>query len=388
MKYKFSSCEKIAFHDIAVHENRAWFCNIGYNALFQMDILTGKLKLLDFFPDDNFERLELYAPIAYLDNKLYIGPRNGDHILIYDLEKSSFTTMDIDFEKYGEKNNYNIFSHVEVIHKKVYFFPGRFRAIVELDPVSQAISYIDNWYEELSEGFFEQEDKRIIFQNIHIDAAGNCILPCWKSQETVILNVCSREYEILRPMQKSNVSLSDAVEIEGNIIFSYKDERGVGDYKSKNLVALNDAELKYTQGLFLAAYKGWLYIVPMYGNAVVRCLSTTGTKEYIYRFPESISPAAEWIPYKNNSLFQKVIENNRLAIFSVFDEKFIIVEMETGQVQNLEICLDDEDKRKIQNYLYTFMSANTIYETECFDLKDFIAIIDTVKEQEDYCENT
>ena len=372
MNYKMYNWKDIAFHDIAVNKDRAWFCNIGYNALFQIDLLTGKLKLLDFFPNDSLQCMELYSPIAYLENKLYIGPRNGNSLLIYDLDRSSFVTVDLDFEKYGEKKNYNSFSRAETIRGKVYFFPGRFHAIVELDPASGSVSYIDNWYSSL-----EPMDKKMIFNNVHIGAEGNCLLPCWRSQDIVKLNVCSREYEILRPFQKPYAPLSDAVEIKDNIMFSYKDERGVGDYRNKNFISLNDMDFKYTGGMFFGAYEDWLYIVPMYGNAIMRYQCTTGTSERIYTFPDSISAATRWIPYKNSTLVQKVVENTRLAIFSVFDGKLILVDMETGNIQDVEFFLNNEDKLRIQNYLYAFMSTNSILETEHFGLNDFIEIIKT-----------
>lgn len=376
MKNKEYDREHIAFLDIAIFENTAWFCNIGYNALFQLDLSTGIVKLLDFFPNDRYLYKEIYSPIAYLENKLYIAPKKGKELLIYDLQNSCFTSIELDLEKYGEEKNYNLFNHIDIIQGKVYLFPGRFHAIVEFDPSSQIISYIDDgWYEELSKRFRTEESCKMIFHDIHIDEKGDCFLPCWKSRDILKINVCTRKYEILTRLPEVDNSLSDAVELNGKILFSYKDEGGIWSNHNQNILTMKKLQFTYTGGLFFNTYKEWLYVIPLFGEAIIRYNFITRKCEEIYKFPEKKTAKNRWIPYKSNTLCRKKIAVNQLAIYSSFDGRLILADMDMGQTQIVELKLNEQDEKTIEQYFYSLVPRYIVRERVQFNLKDFISVV-------------
>lgn len=372
--------DRIAFLDMAIYENTAWFCNLAYNALFQMDLITGRIELLNFFPGDSFTAQELYSPIAYWDNKLYIAPINAGCLQIYELREGAFTSIELDLEQYGDEFNGYLFRNAAVIQGNLYFFPGKFHAIVELEPCSLKVSYIDNWYQDLCDGFLEEEKNRIIFSNVHTDAAGNCILPCWRSQEILKINVCSGKYEILRKKLQSDAALADAIEIGDDVLASHKNGKEIFSFFGEASIVIDDNAItdKYadTKAPFFIRYGEWLYIIPaLSGEAILRYHLVTGATECVYLFPMERSEKSRWIPYKGNILMQKRISEDRLAVYSVRDGKLLLIKMGTAEVWAIEPKLEDRDVEKVRKHFCHFLSDEPRMESGEFRLDEFLTLI-------------
>lgn len=372
--------DNIAFHDIAVHGSQGWFCNIGYNALFQIDLRTGKTRLLEFFSDDYSGCKEIYAPIVYYNEKLYIAPRNGKHLCIYDIINKKFTLLDIDIEKYGDNQNFNLFNRVEVINDKIYFFPGRFHAIIELNPNSNKISYIDNWYDEISKDFCYDNINQMIIHNIHYDAEGNCLLPCWRNTKIIKINVCTLKYEIIAVKCEDEASLSDAVEIGEEIFFSLKNNKGIYTMDNKISVYANASSCKYSGGLFLDIYKDWLLMIPLFGDAIVRHNLKSNENEILYKFPDKRCSKCEWVPYKNNTFCHKKITDDKMIVFSSLDGKIILIRLKTGSAEALKIQLDLNSKMKIEEHFNELITKEGIFESALFGVENFLELVCDLKD--------
>lgn len=366
---------KIAFHDIAVKERDGWFCNIGYNALFHINIETGITTLVKFLPYEEAEKKELYAPIVYYKEKLYIAPRNGGYILQYDLKEEVFIKKKLDVQKYGGEDNYNLFNGTAIIDGKIYFFPGRFRAIVRIDEEDLSISYIDKWYEELAPSFFVHENGKFIFHQIHVDVDGCVLMPCWQSSKVVDMDLLSGTFNMIDCGAVSkDVAISDMVKIEGEYWFSLKDGAGIWCYKGDDRLYHVTAEqlgISYTGGCFLKVYKKWIYIIPFSGGAIVRYNVETKKQELIYEFPEQIDQKQKWLLYKNNVCCAKMIDEKTLLIYQNYNRKIILIDMNTSLTTELDICLNENVKSGFGRHAIVLADSKIVEKKEqC--LRDFI----------------
>ena len=318
---------RIAFHDIAVEGSDGWFCNIGYNALFHINIETGMTTLVSFLPYENNEKKELYAPIIYYKEKLYIAPRNGSYVIQYDLKEDIFIKKNLDVPKYGEEENNHLFNGTAIIDDKIYFFPGRFHAIIRICVEDFSISYSDDWYEELVPFFYVHEKGKFIFHQVHYNACGKVLMPCWRSSKAVDMDLLSGTFNLFDCGDMSNgVALSDMVEIEDEYWFSRKDGSGIWCVKSDNKILHVTAEqlgISYAGGCFLKVYKKWLYIIPFCGGAVVRYNTESNYCEIVHEFPKQMDISQKWLLYKNNACCAKIISEKMLLIYQNYNRKII-----------------------------------------------------------------
>lgn len=369
------TAKDIGFNNIALNKDKGWFHNIGYNAVFEIDLATGKLRPEAFMPEEKWGIRELFGAIAYYDDKLYLAPRNTDRLCIYDLKKQEPVFIDLDMERYGDNKKSHLISQVEVIGKHVYFFPGRFQAIVKLNPTDFSLEYIDSWHGELSANWGEDKENEEIFNRCHVRDGGWCILPCWKANVILKINVLCGEYSIIE--SGIDGELSDAVEMEDKYIGAFKGSKSLYEISNKGTIEL-PLELEKDEGCYLCKYGSNVCIIPWMGTRMDIYDLHTYEKKMSYKFPDTVSDSQRWIKDKNTSLCNEQIDGHRLVLYGSRSGEILFVDMAECSVRSIAPTMDDETEKSIEERVSELFVKTAFRERMDYRLNDFLETLNTL----------
>lgn len=156
------------FHDGGQH---FWFSANNVNGLFRMDKQIWKAKFMGSFPGEPaFGRG--YSFIAENDGKLYFAPFETDSIGIFDIEKNTFSKIEISeptrtaFVKYNPMIK---FSFAAAYKDWVFFFPFTYPAIIRLNTKTGELEYLDEWVTSLIKSI--SADNAYYFGEGHVSGA-------------------------------------------------------------------------------------------------------------------------------------------------------------------------------------------------------------------------
>ena len=368
--------KNIAFHDITVHEGKGWFYNIGYNAIFQIDLETGELKPEAFLPENELEPRELFAGIVYFDDKLYLAPLKSKRLCIYDLRKKEFSFIDLDNERYGPKGKW-LFFRGAAIDNNIYFFPRRFHAIVKLNPADNSLKYIDCWYRELTTKRGEDREQFATFFNVSVENDGWCVLACQKSNMILRLNVLSEEFSIIE--SGFDGELFDAVGAAGKYIGAFADNPSlykISDHSTRKipLEPGNDRD----KNIFLDGSN--ICTISKFGNQICIYDLNTHEKKMLYEFSDVAKDSQKWLSYvKPTTLCNVKIDEHRIVSYSTRSGEILIIDMEKCSVTSMVPVMDDETEKAIDKYLLKlFGESALLLEQPHYGLKDFLGTLDRI----------
>ena len=367
--------KNIAFKNIAINEKKGWFFNIGYNAIFQIDLVTGQLKLEAFVPEESLGVRELFGAVAYFNEKLYLAPWKDERICIYDLGKHKFDFVDLDLERYGEMNNFNLFYQAEVIDNNIYFFPGRFHAIVKLNPVDNSLEYINSWYEELSAIWNEDKSNKVIFNKIRVENAGWCTMACCRSNVILRINMLGGEFSIIE--SGIDGEFSDAVKFEEKYIGSFKNSGLLYEISNKGAVEI-PLELESVSGHYIHKDDSNICLIPYFEKKFDIYDLNTYKKKLSYEFPDVISDSQKWVPYSNTSLCNRKIDAHRIISYSNYSGEILIIDMSECSVSSIVPTMDAETEKIIKEHLYGLFRKTLFLERLDYGLKDFFETLNAV----------
>ena len=78
--------ERISCHNYIIANGYAYFSNWFYNAMFKVEIATGKTTFLGIFEDEAISERNIHCELFLRDEKIYFCPgRRGRHVHIYNL---------------------------------------------------------------------------------------------------------------------------------------------------------------------------------------------------------------------------------------------------------------------------------------------------------------
>lgn len=370
--------ENIAFHDITVNENKAWFYNIGYDAIFELDLDTGALQLEYFLPEFTQEQ-ERFAYLAYYNNKLYLAPRRDTRICIYNFEDKSYTYIELDLDKYGYSNgdNINLFSKVYVFKDSIYFFPGRFHSIVKLNPEDNSLSYLDAWYDNIKKYILPDKEKFVIFNNIHINKNGCCILASWTSNFILEYDLENNNYSIKKTNLKD--AFSDSLKLENTFYCMLKNSGNIyklSENRQSMILCSTENDVIYS----MYDFEKKICIVPRIGkNLLIFDLDSERFK-VIKKFENDILKN-NWNCYTNRILCAKKLDNNTLFLFENYTKEILIINVDTQEIRSLKMTIDEASMENIKKYKNIMIANNVdkLFETNVFNENKYYKADDFIK---------
>ncbi|MGN0429847.1 MAG: hypothetical protein ACI4E2_07290 [Acetatifactor sp.] len=362
------NARNIAFLDIVVHGKYGWFFNVDYNAIFKINLVDNSVELEAMLPDRFFGEKEAYAGIEYYNGKLYLAPRSDRRLCVYCLNEKTFSFFNLELEKYGEENNYNLFSAVKAIGGNIYFFPGRFRTIVKMNPVEFSIEYIDYGYNEISRFWDSEKGNLLIFNRVHF-YGNRCVMPCWRTN-------CIVEFDCAENKFRHNQiecagELADAILDGGQYVCSFKDKNYVVRFNpdENKVVELFSTESK--KGNFLFSHGKNIYVIPLYGRYIEMFIQDTQEKSIVFEYPAKIDDKQTWLKYQNCSLCNKLFED-KLIMYSNRLGEIVTIYLDANSYKTNVISLNQEDETKILNEIKNMYLNQNVFESESYGLNDFL----------------
>ncbi len=155
-----------------------WFPNLYFNALIKLNKSTGRIKIVDKFPNYEVGCSWLYSTVCYVAGYLVFIPNNSEEIVSYHIEKQKFISVALDSEFIGLKKKY--FVNAYVYKHYVYMFPTGAGCIVRYNVLEHTVKYLENCISELihkmPESFycfyqqFDMIDEKIYFPFLDVNA--------------------------------------------------------------------------------------------------------------------------------------------------------------------------------------------------------------------------
>lgn len=136
----FNSQTEVKFLSIYVEENQGWFSATYFNALFCVDLLTGKTEYIGYFPKE--EAIDAYRNIVPHNQYLFFIPYYGSTLGIYDKNTKNIITIAIPADILNKLCNCR-FSFAYVYGDCLYMYGKNSAIIVEYNIISQSFTLID-----------------------------------------------------------------------------------------------------------------------------------------------------------------------------------------------------------------------------------------------------
>lgn len=124
-------------------DDEIWFPNLNFNALMKINKLTGRLKIVDKFPNYGAIQRSLYSTICHVNRYLVFVPCESREIVSYDMETRKFTSVSLE-EKVIKERRFPYFINAYVYGNYVYLFPTGATCIVRYDTNKQSIKCLEN----------------------------------------------------------------------------------------------------------------------------------------------------------------------------------------------------------------------------------------------------
>lgn len=126
----------------------AYAASMDYNALFEVDMLTGDCKYIRMF-NERYEKKRLFTTAYKVGEKIYFIPSSADRIAIYkpkenhlyEIEIDSVNKLDHKFYKSNAKFNGGI-----IKDNFLYLTPCTYPAIIRINANNDEIDYFGGWF--------------------------------------------------------------------------------------------------------------------------------------------------------------------------------------------------------------------------------------------------
>lgn len=147
----------ICFNKSILVNGYEYFSNYSGNGICRIKEGENQAELIDIFPDEKIDEVNLFSGIHYYNDNLFFVPSRASNIFIYNLKNGVFSKIRLNNEyqnhKYYKENHK--FESSFLIGNNIYMFGCTFPAIVKLNMDTLEVIYIDIGIEgDFSKGFF------------------------------------------------------------------------------------------------------------------------------------------------------------------------------------------------------------------------------------------
>lgn len=350
----------LAFVDMALEGDEAWFVNNRYQALCKMNMETGEAHVVSRIPETKIGHINLYSYIYKRGTKLYLTPLHTDALCIYDINNHTFQKI------YFPNSKLNNFIDMSFVDGEIILKPCGYDGIIRYNEKNGTWRCIDGFiteYEKLCE-VYDDTIPKFIGRWKEYD---KCLyMPCLQCNYVLVFNLMYNTWKYYEVGKKEN---------------SYRDIEKIGDefwllpYKSNSIVKWNikvgtaeEYDTNIIQGRENNNMKtekfGWwgrideeLIAIPWLGNYIVRVDTGLDIIEVMTANEElhiSDRKFKRWAGYCNFDLVLPY--DNKLLLKSTYDESVLIAEIENDElkiIKKIPIRLSKEDFRQIceKNYI-------------------------------------
>lgn len=372
------------FYDIACKDSTAWYCDSYHNSLMELDMERQEISLKTFLPlpSERYAANNVYGGIVYAHNKLFIAPRDGTSICVYDLGSGNLQELPLNLDGW-EKDEYgNFFGEAFRYGDYVFLSPGRYRAFLKINIYTLDIEEITGWYQEIAP--YIKEPRRVIFSGSAV-VDHTAYFSFWQGNYVFELDLLSNRVQ-WHKVGGNDEPLADIC-YDGKYFWLalrekpciWRWEMQSGEWKSfQNVPAGAEFDLGYK---YLLSWEDSLYAIPLYGNMLVQINKKSGEACKacdLRREPLQEVMLCPWT--KNNCLCAKQLDDRRALIYSVPDANVIILDLraETSVAFPLRISKETDLQKIVHNESVLFYTGNKGKfwgENKFFGLDDYLTLL-------------
>ena len=134
-------------HDFILKNGIIYFSTLNYNGLYTYDLKNEKLNFIAHFPNERIDKRHIHGATVCVNQKVYFIPMNGCYIGVYDIKKNK--VYNIALNKIPQEI-YSKFYGAIVRENKIILIPCRVHYIVEIDVITEEITYYEEWFKLLN----------------------------------------------------------------------------------------------------------------------------------------------------------------------------------------------------------------------------------------------
>lgn len=338
-----------------------WCMAGGFNAFFQIDIISGQINYLGEVPNEKIQKARLYSDIQQYEDKLIFVPMAAEDIAIYNIKENKFIKI-----KLKQPNNINNlyktdykFSKCFIFKSYAYFFSVSFPAIVKLNLINYELQYIDDWVKR----FCNKEIKReqVYFRNAY-KKEGRVYLPSCCNNQVVEFEL-EQERFYYHEVGKRSESFSDIVFSKDKIYISKLDggemlilDKGnwdeIGRIYTGTTMPVSISMQEYNDKIFYFPVNLSEIVIVEDGNKIRKCdlkMNIKGNKVFkiIYDMPDCY-----FITEKEFDLIKFSVESEKIV------KKKLLID-------------NDTIKDKLQKYLLSYI----ILGENFLSIKSWVSLI-------------
>ena len=308
-----------------LHEKKAWFYNYTYGAIFELDLNSHTIELLWKDEDVSFWLKNQYGGGVWHNNKLYFAPREANRILVYDLLEKSVSYIDFDYTLVNNKQFHNKFVDAIEYNDCIYFFPGRFKAIVKLDTRSFQISFISDWIDMIGG---QGDASKVYFSVVKHIGGGIFMLPCWQLNAYIQFDANKEQCEI---QAIGEGEISDLLFVDNEIWIANKNEPYIDIY-SKDLILKKHINVNCNAAMgkggcrHIFEVNNRIFVIPFCGDAMIEICNHGEYINKVFQFPTSFTEYM-WEVSR--------VDKNTFAL-EISDDRAIIYECRKGEILHID----------------------------------------------------
>lgn len=258
----------VSFFDICFDENYGWFCDAYTSILYKLDLLTNIITVEAAIPV--YKNMQ-YGFIAKWNDLLVLAPRAATQIMVYHIKENVFREIELEIDRIGEKEVFNLFSGVHIFDDSAYLIPGRFPAIVRLDLHTFGVEYFGLWHEKLINRIENYDEKKVLFARCNCVFNGKILLPCWQGNIVLEFKFDTGESRVIE-FPKIHDDLS-GMYVRGRELFLASKLNHMifrCDLDGNVFEQIEFGELGETGISFILDCSGKTIIVPIYGPRIIQ----------------------------------------------------------------------------------------------------------------------
>lgn len=136
--------------------NDIWFPNLYFNALIKINKLTGRIELIEKFPNYEVGETWLYAAACLVNEYLVFTPFRSEEIVSYNIRTKEFVSVPLNLSRIGKQERY--FAGTYVYGNYVYMFPVEANCMIRFDAGHNVIQYLDVGLSNALRDFHRKEE--------------------------------------------------------------------------------------------------------------------------------------------------------------------------------------------------------------------------------------
>jgi hypothetical protein len=208
-----------------------------------------------------------------------------------------------------------------------------------------------------------------MFNDVLNGENANVILPCWRSNVIVKMDMFSQKYEVIDSGLDGDIS--GLIVCGDSYIVAKKDGKKIYRIKDGAIEELQ-VEVENDGGFFLYSDGKRFCAIPKFGNRIE--IFELETLDRIYEYKVCKDRASfSWLTYENMTLCNKKIDEHRVIFYE--GGKILILDMEKLTTNVIKIKTTPETDFLVKEHINNYTKKNVFNESVEFGLVDFWGIV-------------